>query len=144
MMQKKILPENLKILREFFYFAKKQINTICAINIAGIPNLKEFFLVLCLKAYIPSSPPTEPPIADKMNSVFSEIRHLLFFAFFLSIAKTIKVIILVSTRYEIKNFSILLSHFKIICCVGVFCFIYKAEGICTVFVVEYRITIISV
>ena len=42
-------------------------------------------LVLCLIIYIAMSPPKAPPIAERVMSAFSEIRHAPTFAFTLSI-----------------------------------------------------------
>lgn len=58
----------------------------------GIPKVNFFFLVLCLKKYIPISPPKEPPIRDRPKRVDSGILQRCFLDLFLSIPKDIKVI----------------------------------------------------
>ena len=59
---------------------------------------KESFLVLCLKTFIPTREPSQPPMADKNQSIRSLILGFWYLAFSLSIPKYKKATTLIPIR----------------------------------------------
>lgn len=56
-------------------------NEMCSMQIAGTPMVKFLCLVLCLKTFIASRAPIEPPRKARSKSVDSLIRHSPLFRF---------------------------------------------------------------
>lgn len=70
----------------------------CKIIIIGMPIIKRLCFVLCRQVCIAKNIPSEPPMIENKNKVFSLILRLCFIAKILSAKQTIAAIIFTTAR----------------------------------------------
>ena len=77
---------------------KYAISAICISRMAGMPYLNFLCIVLWCQTFIPIHAPMLPPSIASNKSVASEMRHLAFFALYLSMPYTMNVTALMPRR----------------------------------------------
>ena len=88
----------LRTLYCYYFMCKYVISAICISRIAGMPYLNFLCIVLWCQTFIPIHAPMLPPSTASNKSVASGIRHLAFFALYLSMPYTMNVTALMPRR----------------------------------------------